>query len=159
MTINAEEILVNEEFLKQDVYNLTLGGKGSWFYVEKYPKEVLTEMRRLGAAAANKVGANIKGSRRHQELLETDKEYKANWIRKINENRVDPFLGKSLSDEHKENIRNARKGSIQGSENPNFGKIWMYNLELKKSYPFEQNKVPEMIELGWIKGRKFFNKA
>ena len=52
----AEEArLVNEEFLgRDDVYNLTVGGKGSWFHTNQLPK-----MRKIRQCNINKSRSNF----------------------------------------------------------------------------------------------------
>lgn len=44
--------------------------------------------------------------------------------------------------------------SQKGEKNSQFGKIWIYNLELKESKPVSKDEFPKYESLGWLKGRK-----
>jgi len=41
-----------------------------------------------------------------------------------------------------------------GSNNPSFGKIWIYNLELKLSKKIQKDEYSTWKQDGWLKGRK-----
>ncbi len=48
----------------------------------------------------------------------------------------------------------AKNGHQQGEKNSQFGKIWIYNLELKLSKVIKKEELPNYESAGWIKGRR-----
>lgn len=67
-------------------YNLCEGGKGGFGYINSNTEIIAIrdkpEYKRLGATAANKIGANIKGSKKHFDNLD-DPEYYRIWKEKV----------------------------------------------------------------------------
>jgi hypothetical protein len=77
---------------------------------------------------------------------------------------------KSHSDETKEKMRQSAKERIMpqvkditkkkmsiaqsGKNNPSFGTMWIFNLELKESKKIPKEDFPIWIQKGWLKGRK-----
>ena len=49
------------------------------------------------------------------------------------------------------------KITSKGSRNSQFGTCWIYNLELKENKKIKIGQLDEYIDLGWTKGRKYFN--
>jgi hypothetical protein len=124
----AEEArLVNEEFVgRDDVYNLTCGGRGSWVYVNA----TLTEEQRIivartGGIAASKNHPN--GSDKRKELNEKLKKVGDILRNKVANETFIPSkvfwqitLGKT-----KQKMSDARKDSQLGSKNSQFGTCWV----------------------------------
>lgn len=48
----------------------------------------------------------------------------------------------------------AERKHAQGEKNSHYGKVWMYNLQLKKSISIKKEEVEKFLSEGWIKGRK-----
>ena len=55
-----------------------------------------------------------------------------------------------MSETHKRN--NHKKGE----KNSQFGKCWIYNLELQENKSIKKDELNNWLEKGWIKGRKYF---
>lgn len=164
---NQEELdkkeaeLVNEEFVKRkDTYNLNLGGS-SWYYVNKSGKAESIAHWKL---------AKIK----FLELLENEdyrKEYSHKLSMGLKKAYQDPnkfkrkkngefkgenaaFYGRKHSQITKDKIRIAHKGLIAGENNPNYGKVWIYNLDLKISKSVKKEDLNLYLDQGWLRGRK-----
>lgn len=75
--------------LNEMSYNLCPGGDGGFGYINTNLVNVRDkrEYKVLGAHAANKKGANIKGSKKHAMLLKTDPEYRSLWKSKLTINK------------------------------------------------------------------------
>ncbi len=73
-------------------------------------------------------------------------------LRSIN-NPISGFSGKTHTQEVRENISNNNKLRTK-ENNPQFGKSWIYNLELKESKILPRNEIQYYLDNGWMKGRK-----
>ena len=165
---NQEELdkkeaeLVNEEFVKRkDTYNLNLGGS-SWYYVNKSGKAKSSEHWKLA-------------HEKFLQLLNTDSVYKKEHYIKVsiglkkayqNPNKFKKhkagefkgknatFYGRKHTKETKIQMSNSHKGLISGKNNPNYGKVWIYNLDLKISKSVKKEDLNLYLDQGWLKGRK-----
>jgi len=140
-----EAELVNEEFIKRDdVYNLTLGGKPNWFNHKNFD---IKEISKKGRINANKA-LNAK--------FKEEGEYRNNIINKISntlktkfKNGLNPgFKDKKHSEHTKQKIRE-KASERTGDKNSQFGTCWITNdIENRKI------KKDEQIPDGWKLGRK-----
>ena len=144
--MNAKEAeLVTEELcLREDTYNLCVGGKGGFSYINsndlgKRPFRDNAELQKL----ACKAGASTTNNR-----LKSDRELYDKW-RKSFIGRDPTFLGKNHSDETKKKIGKANSKMI-GSKNSQFGTMWITNGQENKKIRKDVDVIPE----GWYKGRK-----
>jgi hypothetical protein len=150
-----ERMLVDEEYVaRDDTYNLKLGGSGGFDFINEYGLNTKNHDYKTICKTMNK--ASIK---RIKFLRENDKE----WVRKISLSRskimkawlenggVPSFFGKTHSNEAKRKIGEKAKIRQSGEKNSQYGKMWIYNLELK-----ENKTIPkgDLIPDGWVKGRK-----
>jgi len=150
--------IINEEFVKsRHTYNVQLGGKGSWHYV-------------------NTTGLNgtRKGvERRMQLLLDPD------WIKKWKElqaigvsrnanifeqiaKRKETLLkrygtlktnnGSPHTEISKKKISNAKKGKCKGKKNPAYGTVLIHNIDLKKTKRVNREMLDTWINAGWQLG-------
>ena len=153
---NMESQLVNEEFIsRDDVYNIKLGGEGGWDYINDH-NLCNTFNRELNLILGER------GRQSQKILSETDNE----WVKQRSENLsvsskkyfedggINGFAGKVHSDEAKKKIGEANSKHQKGEGNSQFGKVWIYSLDLKESKKIERDKLPEYLDLGWLKGRK-----
>lgn len=153
-----EALLVNEDFLnRSDTYNLMLGGRGGFDYINSnyWNSENMT--------IRGKAGASITSYK-----IKTDPEFRNNFstaikagittdIRERITNAVkaniakngNPFLGKTHSVETKKKISNKLKLSQAGNKNSQFGTMWITN-EIESKKILKTDLIPE----GWRKGRK-----
>ena len=59
-----------------------------------------------------------------------------------------------LSSDHRQKISNAIKGIYAGKNNPNYGKVWVYNETLHINKAIKKEYLESYILLGYKKGRK-----
>ena len=142
--MNAKEAeLVTEEFcLREETYNLCVGGKGGFGYINsnnlgKRPFRDNNELQKI----ASKAGANSTNNR-----LKHDSEFYDKW-RKSFIGRDPTFLGKTHSDETKRKISEANS-KMTGSRNSQFGTMWITDGHENKKI-----KSVDIIPEGWYKGR------
>lgn len=158
---NMEREIVDEDFiLREDTYNLVLGGDGGFNYINS---------NNLNNSNNN----HNKARREHLELIETDSVYKDEWTKKIKEGiqkvidsgdyipgsyclgKPNAFRGKNHTEDSKTKISESKKGTGTGKSNSQFGTCWIHNLNLKKSKRIKKDGLKQYIDKGWIKGAKF----
>lgn len=163
---NKEKELVNKDFLlREDVYNLTLGGGCGFYYVNKSGKNLYGLNGTSGYGLENLLPFSIIKDRmiasnrwesHLQKLSISLKEQYSN-------GRINGFLGKTHTIETISKIKDAHRinSHQQGTKNSQFNTKWISNTALKIS-----KKVDKDFEMenGWIDGRiinwdKFFNKV
>lgn len=156
--MNAKEKeLVNESFVaREDTYNLTLGGYGSWKHCQGSAHNNLHNHRRTGFLRL--IDAGIKFNiERLAKMTEEEKNAMymniSNGVRRHYKEFGSHWQGRKHSQESKEKISKARKGTGCGCLNNNFGKHWYTNPQTGESHPFKEEDVPE----GWIKGKTQIN--
>lgn len=64
------------------------------------------------------------------------------------------WKGLKHKEESKRLISEKNKLSLKGERNYNYGKIWIYNSELKENRKIKKEELNDWITIGWIKGRK-----
>jgi hypothetical protein len=153
--IKKETKIVNlNEIAKKECMNMATGGHGGFYHIDiseinkkrwqdPNQKEKLLENARINAK---------KGREKFKELIK-NKEFKKKFSRKISESRKG-IKSKPLSEEHKQKIGNANSILKKGKGNPMHGKVWIYNIELKKSISVSKSEIDTYLNKGWIKGRK-----
>jgi hypothetical protein len=156
--INGEIQLVNEELLNDSMcMNLNLGGEGDIRWT--------SESRRNGALAANEI--NWKNPEFIEKMKSVGrKTFKKLWLdpicrEKLIESSGNAFRGKHHTDESKEKIGKANSIKQKGSSNSQYGKIWMYNDDLKINKKIEDKELENMLNSGYKKGMKmeYFTKS
>lgn len=149
--MNAKEAeLVSEEFVKNDTnYNLCPGGNGGWGYIntngltysgitETRKKATLKGLEVMNLPEKRKIkAANAKlGNKRVKELHPDG-----------------TFLGKKHSSKSKEMIGKANSLHQKGSNNSNYGNMWITNGNESRVIK-RDHTIPE----GWYKGRTISKK-
>jgi len=144
-----EEIVDLNEIAKDDCMNLRVGGEGGFSSKEHQQK------------------ATLNGQVSYRLRLKTDKEFKKRisnicsiyMKERIKEGKMksSKFAGKKHSDETKKKISDTHKlrGNGIGKKNSQFNTQWIFNPILKLN---KKIKKYELIEEGWFKGRKEYNK-
>lgn len=61
------------------------------------------------------------------------------------------WKGKNFSDEHKQNISNAKKGTGKGEVNSQYGTKWINNGKINKK--IDRNEINKYIGKGWFLGK------
>ena len=156
--MNAKEKeLVTEEFcLREDTYNLCVGGQGGFSYINSNPDVFLTE-KRLGA-----LWSNQKRTQRLKELYQYDPVFRQKHYeitiaagKKARENNpFGTFYGKKHSEDAKRTIGEKNAIAMKGKGNSQFGSMWITNGSENKKI-----KSIDIIPEGWYKGRVIKNKV
>lgn len=151
--IAKEKELVTEEFvLRDDTFNLNVGGDGGWFRCNKaISSEKRAEIQRKGKAA-------------QEERLKTDLAYRARngdkgreaLAKAREEGKVNlaNWLGKRHSDTTKAKMRASSVAPSLGERNSQYGTAWV-------CHPYESAKkisaalLEEALKTGWVRGRKY----
>jgi hypothetical protein len=141
--MNAKEAeLVTEEFVLQESnYNLCVGGRGGWSYVNR---EGLNQSQCIEIL-------NHKSEKCRNAMLAQSEELKKARVSKLNRKWHDKltFAGRKHTTESKAKISVSRKGNNSGEQNSQFGTRWITNgqtaIKIKKT-----ESVPD----GWRLGRK-----
>ena len=159
--MNAKETeLVNVDFtLREDTYNLCVGGQGGFSYINNSPdliaKRDTYENKLAGRIAANKVinekydSLNFTATK-----LKTDAKFRREFQIKVSAGLKQKFekdghhwQGKQHSEETKQKMR---KPKNQGDKNSQFGTMWITNGQENKKIKKDVDIIPE----GWYKGRR-----
>ena len=149
---DLERELVNKDFVNNpNTYNHAIGGTYGWKNCLKYKSEEEVQNIRKHA---NDAFLN----------LFKDPEYRKQHAEKISnglkEAGFDPRtrLGKTHSEETKRKMSETHKinNHQKGEKNSQFGKCWIYNLELQENKSIKKDELNNWLEKGWIKGRKYF---
>jgi len=147
--MNAKEAeLVTEEFiLREDTYNICIGGNGGFGYINTCGLRSGFENRpeinaELNSRAINKI----------KVLRETDDKWNQNFKKSVSQGLINyfkthqaHFSGKTHTEESKEKMRKPRN---QGSKNSQFGTMWITNGKENKKI-----KKDDYIPDGWYGGR------
>ena len=138
---NKELELVNESFIKEDTnYNLKIGGEGGWDFVNS------SEDSRYKANQSWKLRYNTNSEFRS---INSNALYAGREIAKeLYPNGT--FYNKKHTEETKLKISKSNTHQ-KGSNNSQYGMMWIYSLEEKISKRISKD---EIIPEGWYKGRK-----
>ncbi|QAU04005.1 putative Seg-like homing endonuclease GIY-YIG family [Acinetobacter phage Henu6] len=151
-----EALIVDQDFVdRKDTYNLKLGGFGGWDHINSDAYVISLRNKKRSATFVNKLNTDAKFNEEFcskmskiQKTLWTNPEFKKSALKAW---KYD-WTGKKHSDETKQKMSIAAK-SRTPEQNSQFGKMWIYSLELKQSKRIDKNDpIPE----GWNKGRKMF---
>lgn len=143
---DKERELVTEEFVLQETnYNLCVGGKGGFSYIN-HNSLGITDAQKEAAAHHRRVVWN----ERKAQLL-TDPDWKSAYSKKLSEagsGRTSPFKGKKHTEESKARMSHSSKGKGSGKTNSQYGTRWITNGSENKKI-----KKTECIPDGWYAGR------
>lgn len=150
-----ERELVTEEFcLREDTYNLCVGGQGGFGYINSNPDRFLTEKRldalnhRLGTLA-------------WKQKYDSDDKFRNNNCKILSDARLKQremypngtFYGKKHSNDTKKLIAEKNSVKMKGEGNSQYGSMWITNGTENKKI-----KSVYIIPEGWYKGRVIKNK-
>lgn len=154
---DKEEELVNEQFVKdKNVYNITIGGKGGFYIVNKLGKNIYLTHK-------EKSRENIKIAKKSfDKKLKNDKIFYNNFcksvsvgLKKLYENgHINPFRGKRHTDETKRKIGEKSSKRESGKGNSQYGTCWIYSDIEKKNKKIKKDDLNEWLNKGWNKGIK-----
>jgi hypothetical protein len=155
-----ESRIVDKEFiLREDTYNLKIGGSGGWDYVNH--NNLSTGTQHINSNGLN----NICGQCYiHIDRIKNSIEYKLENIKKIQEGLkryyedggVAPFYGKSHTKESRQKMSQKAKLRV-GQKNSQFGTCWIYKESEKANKKVKKDDLKSWLDDGWTKGRKKFN--
>lgn len=156
--VNREIQLVNEELIKDPMcMNLNLGGEGDIRWTR--------ESRRNGAINANK--KNWKNPEFMEKMKDVSRRtFKKLWLdpiyrEKLIESSGNAFRGKNHTEESKAKIGKANSIKQKGSSNSQYGKVWVYNDDLKINRKIEVSELENILNTGYKKGMRmeYFRKS
>lgn len=131
---NRETMIVDDNFvLREDTYNLKIGGSGGW---ETYNKDCdRSKVDRSHITLEFRKKLSMLATKRHEDGIYTTFNFK----------------GRTHSKEVKDYIGEINAKKQKGKGNSQYGKIWIHSLIEKRSMKImKTDKIPN----GWIKGRK-----
>ena len=151
---NKENEIVSEEFIKEDTnYNLKIGGEGGWDYIND------NNLSYSWNSTTSHYNFALAGRKAHAIKYQSDEEYRNTQLahltraRDISQknNPNGTFFGKKHTNAVKEHIGKINSIKQKGSNNSQYGMMWIYSIEEKIS---KRIKKDEIIPEGWYKGRK-----
>ena len=149
---NKEAELVSIDFVeRKDTYNLCIGGKGGFGYINSTKKNI------YGRNGINGLNNLMTGSEVKTLLQETNRweEYRKKLSNskkeKYKNGYQNPFKDRTHSDETKAKIGAINSEIQTGKGNSQYGTKWIHNLDLKRS---KKIKKEEQVPEGWLLGRK-----
>jgi len=146
-----EAEIVNEEFLyRDDVYNLTTGGNGSWFSINS-DIDARKEKNRRAAISMNKKAWDDHSFRERNKIRLTAQTKR---LHKEGVLKAPDWTGKTHRKETKEKIGKANAVHQAGEGNSQFGKTWIFNESERKSIRVMKEDVDNWLKDGWKLGRK-----
>lgn len=151
MFLKEAEIVTEEFISEENTYNLKIGGVGGFDYIN------VTGINNKSKQQEKATKASAEARKRFPEKYKNSFEDSGKRMKSHHKNgliKYNNFLGKTHSDETKNKISNARKGKVSGKDNPSFGSMWIYNIELKQSKKIRKEDFLEWENKGWKKGRK-----
>lgn len=147
---NKEKELVNKDFLlREDVYNLTLGGGCGFHYINQNGLSLgwsFVRTHKLNHTPEAKLKRSIK----FKEYLNQpgNKEKNAHHLKEYISKNGSPFLGKTHTTETKNLLSAIMKDKQKGSKNSQFGTMWVTN-GVNNQKILKNTIIPD----GWYKGR------
>lgn len=150
--LEFEASIVTEEFLaRTDVYNLNVGGSGSWHAangmdpdrrLEKNQRAGRTTLKKLWDDPAFREASVRRGGSTLRRLHAEGKIKAPDWT------------GRRHKKESIEKISQSMVGKQVGSKNSQFGKVWISHEDLRVSKKIDRQELNVHLEEGWALGRK-----
>lgn len=145
--LKIEKEIVNREFIKLNSnMNIMEGGKAGFINEEQQYKR-----SQLGGLA---FGERLKKDKDFREKMAVFSSNNLKLAHKAGKIKYNTFVGKKHKKETKDKIGKSNSISQKGNKNSNYGKIWIYNLELKEQKSIRKEDLDIWLYQGWLKGRK-----
>lgn len=148
MNIREKELIDEQFILREDTYNICIGGQGGWSFVNRNNLSINSfENKNIQQKAQRKA------QKRKRSLMENDIEWRKKYSEKLSISckkfgKENNFYGKNHSDETKLKMSKSHKGKHSKDKNSQFGTMWITNgVDNKKI------KKNEPIPYKWRKGR------
>ena len=152
MYAREKEIVTEEFLLREDVYNLKLGGFGGFGFINRNAMNVYGNNGKPGFGGENL----IKGTTRIH-TLEENRQISETLKKKYIDGFENPFKGYSHTDKTKKTIGMKNSKRQLGCGNSQFGTCWISH-ELIGSKKISKELLPDYIEQGWVKGRNKYGR-
>lgn len=151
--INKECELVNEELIKRDdSYNISLGGPGSFKFAQLKVVELLKTDKEFRKQFGEKVRQGMK------KFNKENPDKKIELSRKVSlklKGRKSPMKGRKQSQKQKDIASSLMSIKQKGESNVNFGKFWITNKILKEN-KIITNEEFKNYNSDWSRGRKSY---
>jgi len=141
MNAKEEELVTEEYCLRKDTYNLCVGGRGGFSYINR---EGLRPQRT--PELNKKVSDKLRGRKNPKASETLRKRHKAGVV------KYDTFTGKKHTESTKELIRQKAKINSKGEKNSSWGKIFVTDGMINKKIT-EQLFICEYEPIGFRRGR------
>ena len=163
-----ETEIVDEEFiLREDTYNIKIGGNGGWYELNygknkhknnRFDNEYLRSISgfcnpdSLSQEAKQKILDGCKKGSKNARLVILAKN--ENYFIELAE------IGRKFIKDNFEEINEKRKNTYkrikfqQGNRNSQYGTCWIHNIQLKKNKKIKKEELDTWISDDWIVGRK-----
>lgn len=164
--MNALELqIVNKDFLdRSDVYNINLGGLGSWDYVNHtlhlngnkmiIKNKTSEELKAIRQKAIIKSKETRLIHEQNKSYVEEERKRRSLAMKNTWKIKKHPWIGRKHSIESKQKMSQSHKSISYGEKNSQYGTIWIYNLEFKLNKKIKKEELDLYLNQGWFKGRK-----
>jgi len=154
MNTKEREIVTEDFCLREDTYNLCVGGAGGFSYINRNRFNVdIVEQRKRKPSIISTAAHN--GGKKKKWLMENDVKHRQQSLKKMSKglkeyyvNNEGHFLGKTHTEETKKKMSLAKKGKVNGNKNSQYGTMWITNGKENKKI-----KKESLIPAGWYRGR------
>ena len=155
----AEEArLVTQEFLgRDDVYNLAVGGKGNWFYVNQTRKNIYGTNGKEGHGKQNLIyGHDLINRIKEHGKYDSYVTNLSNKVKAKFDKDGHPWLGRHHREDSKQKIGEATSLYQRGSGNSQYGTMWISNLDTLTTIKVKKDFN---IIYPWVIGRNAWNRG
>jgi hypothetical protein len=142
MNIKEAELVTEEFCLREDTYNLCVGGQGGFSYINR--NKLTNTKESLKKRHQNKTWLESVSKNRMSNSVRTKR------LLEKYPNGTTGFLGKVHTDEWRKNHSEVMKEKQSGLSNSQHGTMWITNGQENKKIKKEVDTIPK----GWYKGRK-----
>ena len=148
---DMEAELVNEEFVKDTSnYNLKVGGQGGFDYINKNSLQGRDGNQKNLLYGYERI-YRLKEKGTYDSYISKQRE---NMKRLSKNGGCFDWTGKKHTEESKKKIGEKNAIHQKGKGNSQYGKCWVYNLELKNCISIKKEDIDIWLDKGYIKGRK-----
>lgn len=154
MNVKEQELVTREFCLREDTYNLCIGGKGGFSYINQNGKNLYG----MNGKTPNVVDNLNRGRLTQQYKKENDPDWYKRKLAQLSSKQTkyielhgNPFKGKHHSTETKNAIGINSSIHQSGSGNSQYGKRWIHSIENKISIKILKT---DPLPNGWLEGRK-----
>ena len=148
------EIVTSSFILREDTYNIKIGGFGGFDWINK--NGLVSKFASINGARAthkkfleDKIFYELKQATARKNIAKAHQNKFEN-AKIANAVRVQNWTGKT----HKKESKQLMSIKHIGSANSMYGKIWIYTEDEKISKRVNQEDIDSYLDIGWLRGRK-----